>query len=73
VEDNVKAGATARVQVTVEVDAGSSWGGDCTVEQIHKQAGEQAISLIHRHLNKERGFQIVGQPHVLAVLVARTP
>lgn len=33
-----KVRASASVQVTVEVKADSVWGGDCTLDQVHKQA-----------------------------------
>ena len=63
--------ATARVQVTVEIVAGT-WGNDCSLEQVYKQAGEDACNKLTRALNPKDSApigRIVGTPKVLAVLV----
>lgn len=65
--------ATALVRVTIEVDAGSSWGPDCTVAQIRKQAGEEAMLRLRNALNQSRTpFAIVGQPAVVSVMHGET-
>ena len=42
--------ASARVQVTVEIDVGDTWGTGSPVEQVHRQAAESAINLLRRAL-----------------------
>lgn len=34
--------ATARVRLTIEIDAGSTWGDDCTARQVYDQASQEA-------------------------------
>jgi hypothetical protein len=75
--------ANARVQLTIEVDVGSSWGSDCTVAQVHKQGEEEAIGCVRQLLQeaitgddrilKDRAsrIRIVGHPKVTAVLAIR--
>lgn len=62
----------ARVKLEVEVPSGSSWGPDCTMAQIQKQAIEGAISTLERALVKEYGggARLVGKPKVTAVLAS---
>lgn len=38
--------AKARVQITVEIDAGAGWGGECDLEQVYKQAKESALQTL---------------------------
>ena len=57
--------ATARIQVTVELTAGV-WGQDCPMDQVYRQAKEDALSKIHKEIPNAR---IVGTPRVTAVLV----
>lgn len=43
-----KVSATARVIATIELPAGSSWGSDCALDQVYRQAAEEtAIQLRH--------------------------
>lgn len=60
--------ATAKVIITLEVDA-ASWNSQSTAEQIFKAAGEEAtnkvIGLI-RNANG-RGIRIVGKPEVTTI------
>ncbi len=67
-----KVSASARVTLTVEVDVGSTWGEACQLKQIHKQASEEAVGALMRHIHSgARGMRIVGKPNVTAVLVAQ--
>lgn len=60
--------ATAKVIITVEIDnTGGSWGKDCTVEQIHKQARQGAMNRLGQLIQRERGIRIVGEPRVLGI------
>jgi hypothetical protein len=64
--------ARARVQLTIELDAGSTWGNDCTVNQIYDQAGRESVNHVERifHEAKEN-IVIVGKPKVTAVFAKR--
>lgn len=68
-----KVKATARVQVTVEVED-SAWGGDCSIGQLYKQAGEGSINKVRNLMASgqfSRGdvpFRIIGEPKVIGVI-----
>lgn len=65
--------ATALVRVTIEVDAGSSWGPDCTVGQIRDQAGREAVARIQNALAAAKTpCAIVGRPAVVSVMHGET-
>lgn len=58
----MKTKATARVRITVEVSADGSWGGDCTLEQVRKQAMDAAVQRLASVLEREGrgGILILG-------------
>lgn len=61
--------ATAKVQVTLEIDAGSSWGKDCTVAQVMDQASRESLQRLTATLQAAKTrVRIVGEPKVIAVL-----
>jgi len=62
--------ATARVSLTVEVDA-ASWQVESSAEQIFKAAGEEAVQRLHILFQKERGVRVVGNPVVTLVTGVR--
>lgn len=54
-----RVGSTATVILTMEIQtSGSTWGGDCTVAQVHKQAKDQAYGFI-AGLQREHPHEIV--------------
>lgn len=69
-------GVTATVQLTLEINVGDSWGGDCAMDQVYKQARDSAVGMINEALgaSKERlqnRIKIVGTPSISAVVVER--
>ena len=40
--------ARARVQITVEILVDDTWGDDCPVAQVHRQAKESALGILQR-------------------------
>ena len=71
-----KVQAMARVQLTVEFAVGGQvWGGDCAIEQVHKQALEAALGILRSGLriggvgNGTTFAEIIGEPRVTAILV----
>lgn len=80
VEDMVKCQGRARVTLTIEMDLGDSWGGDCTVAQIHDQAAKAAVHQLRCGLvinglytarEAKQHARIVGEPKVEAILIER--
>ena len=67
--------ATARVTLTVEVDIKSTWGDDCKLDQIYKQAAEEAVNSLTQHIYRSGGFggriKVVGEPNVMCVLTTQ--
>lgn len=57
----------ARVQVTLEIDAGSAWGGDCALQQVYDQAGREVIQRLHNALRPTE-VRIIGEPKVTTVI-----
>lgn len=78
---NERVGATARVTVTIEIDADSSWGSGCTIDQIRDQAIESAMGRLRKAIaatipndpeeKRPRPIRIIGEPTVAAVIVER--
>jgi len=58
--------ATARVTLTVEIDA-ASWQVSSSAEQIFEAAGREAENRLSILLQKERGIRVVGGPTVTLV------
>lgn len=66
---NTKVWASAVIEVTLEVPANSSWGGDCELKQIHSQAREETLNGLLTTLRvKYPGVKVVGRPVVKAIL-----
>lgn len=66
--------ATACVELTIEIEVGSSWGGDCSVAQVHKQAEDEARDKLHRMISEAKGYgnvRLIGHPKVTAILATR--
>lgn len=64
--------ATARVTLTVEVDA-ASWQVGSSAEQIFSAAGQEARHRLEILFQKERGVRIIGEPVVTLVTGVRKP
>ena len=54
---------TARVTLTIEINASSSWSDETTIKQIRNQAIEGALGHITR-IAKNNGLKIIGKPSV---------
>ena len=53
---------TATVKVTLEIKADSTWGDDCTVGQVKKQAIDSARKIIGKALDKSpNNIDLIGQ------------
>lgn len=58
---------TARVTVTLELTGLGSWGADCNLEQVYKQATDQAVGRLRNGLDAQK-FKIVGDVKVEAII-----
>lgn len=58
----------ARVQVTLDVDAGSTWDFDCHLSQVYKQARDDTERTIRAALHKS-DVRMVGEMKITAVLI----
>lgn len=70
--------ATARVTLEVEIKVNATWGPDCSIQQVHQQAAEEAIGRIRNATsspmcarNLADTIKVVGEPKVTAILVNR--
>jgi len=75
-KEEKKVQARARVLLTLEVDLSGRWGSDCTVGQVHDQAGREAVDKVFRLVkggtvdtDPRKEVRLVGTPRVTAVLV----
>lgn len=68
---------TARVQLTIDVQVGDVWGGDCSMEQVQTQAIESALASIHLAFDGKNGAprpserRLVGEPVPVATITRR--
>lgn len=69
--------ATARVTLHLEIDVDSTWGADCSIQQVHAQAVDGARGAIRNLLDKNpdqrRRMRVVGDPIISAVIVEGKP
>lgn len=69
---------TARVTVHLEIKVSSTWGPDCSLEQVHKQAADEAIGLIRNAKDNAamasklaKSVRLMGEPLVTAIIVPK--
>lgn len=55
--------ARARVQVTIDVDAGAHYDEKASVDRVHKSALESTMRNLRSKL-RDAGLEIVGEPKV---------
>jgi hypothetical protein len=52
--------AGARVILTIEVSRCGSWGAECTVAQVHKQAAETAVDYVRKCVEGDTRLRVIG-------------
>lgn len=62
--------STARVVLTLEIDVPDVWGGDCTADQLFKQAVDSALGRVRN--GNLAGARVIGEPKVTAVHTSRS-
>jgi hypothetical protein len=64
----VKVRIKARVRVVVEVDVSDTWGGDCTMSQVNRQARTAALEELRRLIGPTANVALIAAPFVEAVV-----
>lgn len=68
----MKVNASARVRLTIDIPLTDSWGGDCPLEQVEKQAKDVALGMIRNsQFHELKMARIVGEPEVTAILTSK--
>ncbi|MBH3246110.1 hypothetical protein I5N23_04330 [Serratia marcescens] len=57
----------AKVTLTLELTNLGSWGPECQINQVYKQALDQAAGKLGRLLNGQSDIRIIGRPVVQAI------
>ena len=65
-KDKIK--TKAQVKVLLEISLSNSWGGDCPLSQVYKQAKESALNIISQKIaGSMKDIQIIGKPEVITI------
>jgi hypothetical protein len=59
---------SARVNVTLDIAVDSTWGGDCNISQVQKQAKEDARRILAKTFEKT-DVRVVGDMQVRMIIV----
>lgn len=57
----------ATVQLTIEIRGLGSWGPECQIDQVHKQAKREALEKLARATKGTRDFRVIGEPVVSTI------
>jgi hypothetical protein len=60
---------TARVTLTIEIEADGCWGENCQLKQIFEQAEESALGKLRKAFqNSPKKIRIIGEPTTEAIM-----
>ena len=60
----------ARVKVLLEISLSDTWGEDCLLSQVYKQAKKSAVNIVYQKITGSmKNVRIVGEAVVVAILV----
>ena len=66
----IKAKTKARVRILLEVSLADTWGGDCPLSQVYKQAKDSALNIIAQKISGSmKDIKPIGTPEVEAIIV----
>jgi len=79
-DERTERSAHAIVVVELEIDVHSSWGGECAMDQVYKQAVDDAqnsIRFLFQEAQKQtprcgHGIRVRGIPKVTAIVTERS-
>lgn len=57
----------AKVTLTLELTNLGSWGPECQIHQVYKQALDQAVGKLGRLFQGQSNIRIVGRPVIQAI------
>lgn len=57
----------AKVTLTLELTNLGSWGPECKIDQVYKQALDQAVGRLGKLFQGQSNIRIVGRPIVQAI------
>jgi len=60
----------AIVKMQVEVSLYDTWGKDCKIEQVFKQASNAVISRVNKLLSKDANIRIIGDARVDTIIAS---
>jgi len=63
--------ATAIVTLTIEVEAKSAWGRDCSVAQIEDQASRETVAALHTAVKNSRLVVRIDDAPVVKAVITR--
>lgn len=67
---NNKIKTKAHVRVLLEINLPDTWGGDCLLSQVYKQAKDSAKNIISQTISSSlKDVRIIGEPETTAILV----
>lgn len=61
--------ASARIRLTLEISANDSWGNDCTIAQVQKQARDKIRQRLSKLFEKKDDVVVIGPMRTIAMLV----
>lgn len=63
----VRTTTSAKVTLTLELTNLGTWGPECQIDQVYRQALAQAVGKLGRLFEGQRDLRIVGRPIVQAI------
>ena len=63
----VRTKTSAKVTITLELTNLGTWGPECKIDQVYRQALAQAVGKLGRLFEGQRDVRIVGWPIVQAI------
>lgn len=63
----VRTTTAAVVTLTIEISNVGSWGPDCQIEQVYRQAREAARRRVSKAFDGDRHISIVGVPNIRCI------
>ena len=67
-QDVVREKARAIATVILEIDVGSSWGNDCTIGQVYKQAKDTAEGVVEKLTRSYPGIRLIQDIKIDAII-----
>lgn len=63
--------ARAKVRITLEISLSQPWGGECSIDQVYRQAASNARDEINKIREELPTFFIIGEPEIIGIITER--